>query len=156
VAVTIRRVHEEIDFRQLHDLFVEYEAGLPKELRHGSVPDEPALRETYERRDAAFVATCDGSPIGCVAVTKFDAETALMVRLFVQPQSRGLGAARSLVGAAIAFAREQGRRRIVLDTNKEQLMPAYRLYRSLGFEECEPFATVTYEFPTFMELRLGS
>jgi GNAT superfamily N-acetyltransferase len=156
VVVAICRVHEEIEFRQLHDLFAEYEAGLPKELRHGSVPDVAALRERYERRDAAFLAISRGSAIGCVAVTKFDAETALMLRLYVQPHRRGLGAARWLVGAAIAFSREQGRRRIALDTNKEQLMPAYRLYRSLGFEECEPFATVTYEFPTFMELRLGS
>jgi GNAT superfamily N-acetyltransferase len=146
-------VRGESDLRVLHDLFIEYEADLPKNLRHGAVPDLATLQEIYER-DAAFLAIDDGKPIGCVAVKKFDPESALMLRLFVQPEGRGLGAARSLVMATIEYARERRLARIVLDTNKEQLEPAYRLYRSLGFEECEPFTTVSYECPIFMELRL--
>lgn len=143
----------ESDLRVLHDLFVEYEADLPKNLRHGAVPDLATLREIYGR-DAAFLAIDNGKPVGCVAVNKFDPESALMLRLFVRPEGRGFGAARSLVMATIEYARERRLHRIVLDTDKEQLEPAYRLYRSLGFEECEPFTTVSYERPIFMELRL--
>lgn len=153
VSVEVRRAHGESDLRVLHDLFVEYEADLPVNLRHGAVPDFATLQEIY-KRDAAFLAINNGKPIGCVAVKKIDPQSALMLRLFVQPKGRGLGAARSLVIATIEFAREQRHQRIVLDTNKEQLEPAYRLYRSLGFEECEPFTTVSYECPIFMELRL--
>jgi GNAT superfamily N-acetyltransferase len=152
--ITIRRAESEADFRQLHELFVEYEADLPPVLRHGTVPGLPELRATYAGPNAAFFATADGAAVGCVAVREFDTETALLLRLFVKPKSRGLGAARSLVEAVIERARSTGYRRIVLDTNKERLMPAYRLYRAFGFEECEPFATVTYECPTFMELLL--
>ncbi|MGB8910089.1 MAG: GNAT family N-acetyltransferase [Candidatus Cybelea sp.] len=155
MLVEVRKAHDRSDFQKLHDLFVEYEADLSEELRHGVVPDIAALDETYDRRNAAFLATCEGDEIGCVAVKEFDAETALMLHLFVQPRRRGLGAARLLVTAAIEFARAQRFGRMVLDTNKEQLVPAYLLYRSLGFEECEPFTTVTYEFPTFMQLPLG-
>jgi GNAT superfamily N-acetyltransferase len=154
VLVVVRRVHDPSDYQKLRDLFVEYEADLSPELRHGVVPDVAALDETYGQRNAAFLATCEADAIGCVAVKAFDAERALMLHLFVQPERRGLGAARLLVTAAIEFARAQRFSRIVLDTNKEQLAPAYRLYRSLGFEECEPFTTVTYEFPTFMQLAL--
>ena len=121
-------MHGESDLRVLHDLFVEYEADLPKNLRHGAVPDFATLQEIY-KRDAAFLAINNGKAIGCVAVKKFDPERALMLRLFVQPEGRGLGAARSLVMATIEYAREQRLARIVLDTNKEQLEPAYRLYR---------------------------
>ncbi|MFY9663132.1 MAG: GNAT family N-acetyltransferase [Candidatus Cybelea sp.] len=155
MLVEIRRAQDRSDFQKLHDLFVEYEADLSEELRHGAVSDVAALDETYGRRHAAFLATCEGDEIGCVAVKAFDARTALMLHLFVRPERRGLGAARLLVTTAIEFARAQGFGRIVLDTNKQQLVPAYLLYRSLGFEECEPFTTVTYEFPTFMQLPLG-
>jgi GNAT superfamily N-acetyltransferase len=87
-------------------------------------------------------------------VRELDPDTALLLRLFVRPARRGLGAARLLTKAAITHARESAYRRIVLDTNREQLEPAYRLYESLGFVECEPFAEVSYECPTFMELLL--
>jgi GNAT superfamily N-acetyltransferase len=154
VLVEIRRAQDRSDFQKLHDLFAQYEADLSEELRHGGVPDVAALDETYGQRNAAFLATCEGDDVGCVAVKALDAEKALMLRLFVRPQRRGLGAARLLVTAAIEFARAQRFGRIVLDTNKEQLGPAYLLYRSLGFEECEPFISVSYSSPTFMELAL--
>jgi GNAT superfamily N-acetyltransferase len=153
-SIAIRRVSDESEFQRLYELFVEYEADLPLHLRHGTVPEVVELRESYAAQNAAFLATLEGDAVGCVAVRQFDAHTALLLRLFVRPSGRGLGAARSLVNATIEHARSGGYRRIVLDTNKQQLMPAYRLYRSLGFDECEPFATVTYECPTFMELLL--
>lgn len=156
MAIEILRVRSAADFRRLHELFIEYEADLRPELRHGTVPKIPDLRAEYERENAAFLALSDGDAIGCVAVRELDPDTALLMRLFVRHRSRGLGAARGLAAAVIAFAQAGAYRRVVLDTNKEHLVAAYRLYRSLGFEECEPFATVTYECPTFMELLLSA
>lgn len=144
----------EPDLAQLYELFVEYEADLPQNLRHGVVPDVAVLKATYKRRNAAFLATCDGEPIGCVALAEREPATATILRLFVKAQSRRLGAARCLVGAALRFARKRRFRRVVLDTHKEQLQAAYRLYRSFGFEECAPHGRVSYESPTFMELTL--
>lgn len=150
----IRQVSSAEDFRQLRDLFEQYEADLPASLRHGAVPSVAELRQIFAGRNAAFLASIAGDDVGCAAVRAFDQNTAQLRHVFVAPSRRGLGAARSLTARAIEFARECGYARIVLDTNKAQLQPAYLLYRSLGFEECEPFATVTYECPTFMELRL--
>jgi GNAT superfamily N-acetyltransferase len=152
--MNVLRVEQERDFRELHELFVAYEADLPQELRHGSVPDLPNLRAAYAGRNAAFLAWVNGNAAGCVAVIKLDEARALLIRLFVRPQHRGAGAARALVTSAIAFARSENYGRLLLDTNKEHLRAAYRLYRSLGFEECAPFTTVSYKCPTFMELRL--
>lgn len=152
--IEVASVQAEEDFRRLYELFAEYEAWLPQDLRHGSVPDVDDLKAAYAGRNAAFLATHDGRAIGCVAVMARDRETALLRHLFVTPQSRGLGAARSLVTRAIAFVRESGFLRIALDTEKERLKPAYRLYRSLGFEECRPHGEVEYGSPTFMELLL--
>lgn len=142
------------DFERFHQLFVEYEAYLPANLRHGEVPDAQTLARTYAEPNIAFLAMRGDDAIGCAAVRRNDATTGSLHHLFVQPQHRGLGAARGLVNAAIDFLRERGYARMVLDTNKEELPAAYNLYRSLGFTECEPFDTVGYAHPTFMDLDL--
>lgn len=154
MTATVRRLGSGEDFRRLRDLFEAYEADLPAGLRHGAVPAAEELAQTFAGRNAAWVASIGDDDAGCVAVRAFDDHTAQLRHLFVAPQHRGFGAARLLTVTAIEFAREQAYVRIVLDTNKEQLQPAYLLYCSLGFHECEPFATVDYECPTYMELRL--
>ncbi len=153
-SVTIRRLHEIGDFERFHELFVEYEEYLPANLRHGEVPDAQTLQRRYAEPNAAFLALDDDAVIGCVAVRRNDATTGALHHLFVQPNHRGLGTARGLVTAAIVFLRERGCERMVLDTNKEALPAAYQLYLSLGFVECEPFETVGYDHPTYMDLRL--
>ena len=152
MAVDVRVAGNVSEFRTLHALFLEYESDLPADLRHGEVPPLAELEERYTGQSRAFLALVEERAIGCAAVREFDSQTALLQRLFVTPTARGLGAACALVGVAIDFARTRAYRRIALDTNKEALEPAYRLYRALGFVECRPFTTVTYECPTFMEL----
>ena len=153
-GIEIHTAAGKADFLLLYQLFLAYESALPSNLRHGSVPDAEELGRRYAQGDAAFIALHEGRPIGCVAVAERNAQDALMLRLFVHPASRGMGAGRSLVHAVIRYAGERGYDRVVLDTDKKQLIAAYRLYRSLGFQECDPFAAVAYESPTFMELRL--
>jgi ribosomal protein S18 acetylase RimI-like enzyme len=153
-TVAIRLAQNDADFRDLHALLVEYEHDLPPRLRHGSVPVTSALKNAYARRDAAFLATFEKDVIGCVAVADIEPGTAVMIRLFVKPQHRGRGAARALVTSALNFLKERRYARVVLDTDKTLLTAAYRLYRSLGFEECEAYGPVDYENPTFMELHL--
>jgi putative acetyltransferase len=154
VGVAIRAVEDASDLRKLRNLFLEYEDDLPPHLRHGVVPELGELATAYHEKGRAFLAVLEGDAIGSVAVREFDPQTALLLRLYVTPARRGLGTARALVNAAIEFARECGYHRLVLDTNREALQPAYSLYRALGFVECEPFTTVTYACPTFMELGL--
>lgn len=153
-TIDVARVRGAATFQSLHELLVVYEEDLPSELRHGSVPEAVALAAEYADADAAFIATSEGEAIGCVAIKRLDEERAVILRLFVKPQRRGLGAARRLVVAAIEFAKQSGCRRIVLDTHKEQLPAAYALYRSLGFLDCTPYGSVSYACPTFMELKL--
>ncbi|HEY6327149.1 MAG TPA: GNAT family N-acetyltransferase [Candidatus Cybelea sp.] len=151
----IRPVKDEPAFLAFHELLVEYEADLPLVLRHGSVPSVGELERSYRGRSAAFLADVAGRAVGCVAVSELDARTGVIVRLFVQPESRGAGAARALVLRALEFLEGNGYSRVVLDTDKEQLPAAYRLYGSLGFTECGPYTTVSYPSPTFMEREIG-
>lgn len=154
MPLTILRAISDRDFRDLHGVFAEYELDLPEDLRHGSVPDVDDLASSYSGNDAAFIAREGDTTIGCVAVRRLDAWTALILRLYVSPQYRGAGTARCLVTTALAYLRSKRYARVVLDTEKGRLPAAFRLYQSLGFAECAPFASVTYETPTFMELWL--
>ncbi|MFZ1017110.1 MAG: GNAT family N-acetyltransferase [Candidatus Cybelea sp.] len=154
MAIEIQRVASEQDYARLHDLFVAYEDDLIPELRHGDVPTVDELRSIYSGENAAFLADGERRAAGCVAVMRFDPQTAVIRHLFVDPLARGAGAARALVTAAIEFARDSGCERVVLDTAKEHLPVAYRLYLSFGFQESAPYTAVNYRCPTFMELKL--
>lgn len=153
--MNVIQVRSARDFARLHNLFVEYEEYLPAELRHGTVPAVAELKATYGGRNAAFLATNEARAIGCFAVRERDSQTAVLLRLFVKPSDRGLGAARALIAAALEYLGAHSYTRAVLDTHKEQLKAAYDLYRSFGFEECEPYQSTGYASPTFMERRLS-
>jgi GNAT superfamily N-acetyltransferase len=118
------------------------------------VPDFESVCRGYDEPNGAFVATDAGNSVGCVAVTHLDVSSALVLRLFVKPNARGGGTGRKLVDAALAFLRDRGYARVVLDTDKARLPAAYSLYLSLGFTECEPYGPVDYASPTYMDLDL--
>ena len=137
-------------------LLREYEESLPPDLR---VPDLQlelqTLPQRYPAPSSALLLAChDGEAIGCVVVKCLDRATAELKRLYVAPTARRTGAGRALVEAAVAFARERAHQRVVLDTERDRLPAAYRLYRALGFSECAPYAPAEYCGPTFMELVL--
>jgi putative acetyltransferase len=140
---------------RFQELNTEYEASLPPELRHAEFEEERArLYEIYAPPNAAFVAELDGIPCGCVAFVQRDASTGVIRHLYVRPAFRKHGVGRALLEALIELARKRGYSRVVLDTHREELQAAYRLYRAFGFTECEPSGKVGYSCPTFMDLEL--
>jgi putative acetyltransferase len=150
----VAQVREAPAFRQLLELLVEYERSLPVPLRHGREPDVSVVRAAYGEPNAAFIALVDDVAAGCIAVTRLDGRTSIVQRLYVRPHYRKHGLARALVAAAVDFCRTRGDARAVLDTERDRLPAAYELYASIGFTICEPYGAVTYDNPTFMELRL--
>ena len=152
-APVVVHVREEATLERLLELLIEYERSLPQRLRHGSEPDLQSVRRTYADPNAAFIASVDGIAAGCIVVTRLDERTAVVQRLYVRPEYRRHGAARLLVLEALDFARSRKDRRVVLDTDRDALPAACRLYASLGFTSCEPQYPVAYDNATFMELR---
>jgi DNA-binding MarR family transcriptional regulator/GNAT superfamily N-acetyltransferase len=84
------------------------------------------------RREAAWIAELDGTPVGCVFCVRRDDETAQLRLLLVEPSARGLGIGRRLVDECLAFAKRAGYRRIMLWTN-DVLADARRIYERAGF-----------------------
>ena len=79
--------------------------------------------------------------LGCVALRQHDDESCEMKRMYVDDAGRGQGIGRVLAEAVIQRARDLGYRQMCLDTSVEQ-REAIGLYRSLGFEEVEPYYDV--------------
>jgi len=157
VTVGVRLASSDEDFRRFRDLVVEYEASLPEDLKHSDFSDEvDDLPHCYGPPNAALVASCDGAAIGCVALARRDAATAIVKKLYVKPACRRLGAARALMAALIETSSARGYTTLVLDTERDRLPAAYRLYRALGFEHAEPYGDVDYAAPTFMQLDVQS
>lgn len=130
-----------------------YERELPPHLRHDPLVDASA-EALLDARNRAFLAVEGAEAIGCIVLRHLDETTAVVQRLYVATTARRSGAGRALMEHLIAEARNAGYRRVVLDTDIEELRGAYRLYCSLGFTPCESFMPVSYESAHFMELPL--
>ncbi len=83
-------------------------------------------------KEGFWVAERDGRLLGCVGLTRESDEQARLRLMFVEPDARGLGVGRRLAETAVAFAREQGYREVMLWT-VSVMTTARALYASLGF-----------------------
>jgi GNAT superfamily N-acetyltransferase len=81
-----------------------------------------------------FMALLDGEMVGCVALIKMSDTTMELAKMAVDENYRGQGIGRSLIAAAIDWARRRGLHRLYLETN-HTLTPAIKLYRSMGFSD---------------------
>lgn len=106
--------------------FFEMEAGDYKALDH---PQDYILDKGGE----IFVALSGKEVIGVCAMIKVNDAEYELAKMAVSEQARGKGAGLQLGQAAIAWAREKGVQRIVLDSNK-RLEAAIQLYYKLGFK----------------------
>ncbi|MEO5921055.1 MAG: GNAT family N-acetyltransferase [Pseudolysinimonas sp.] len=112
-------------------------AKLPREEREaalGSLAIDPAVIETT-------LLTLDGdTPVATAAVRRSIASDTEwdVKRVFVVEDHRGRGISRALMEEIHEFARTHGATTMVLQTGPQQA-PAIGLYKSLGYEPCEPY-----------------
>lgn len=146
-------IEDGIPYRgQVRALIVEYVRRFGRDLAFQNLDDELVdLASKYAPpRGRLLVAVDDaGNVFGCVAYHCLGDGRCEMKRLYVRPDHRGAHAGRALAGAIISLAREDGYREMVLDTVLS-LSSALALYRSLGFEECEPYYHNPFEDVVYM------
>jgi putative acetyltransferase len=132
-------------------------AGSQDALLTVLAPDEifTMTAEELDRPGLTFYVARDaqGRALGCVA--RQDAQDYVEVkRLFVPSEGRGKGVARALMARLEADARARGCYRVLLET-AEALVPAVRLYETLGYVRRGPFGDYAdHPASLFMEKRL--
>lgn len=122
------------------------------------IHDEEQLTDPYGHVIMAggqiFVATSGKHVVGTCAMIPSGADAFELAKLAVDPASQGQGIGHRLVDACLAYAREQGARRVVLLSNS-RLTAALHLYASYGFEHRPVPADAPYvTTDVYMELTL--
>jgi putative acetyltransferase len=114
-----------------------------------------ALPQPYvPPRGGLWVAFIDGLGSGCAALREIDDETAEVKRMYVDPDMRGNGIARTLATHVIEQAQKIGYKRLRLGT-LATMKPAQSLYESLGFQSIPPYRPDEFGHTVFYELILN-
>jgi ribosomal protein S18 acetylase RimI-like enzyme len=87
---------------------------------------------------AFFVIRVDEAPAGCGGVQLFGSDYAEVKRMYVRPQFRGQGLAKSMLDHLTEYARSRAAGRLRLETGIHQ-RAAIRLYEQTGFRRIPPF-----------------
>jgi putative acetyltransferase len=153
--LSLTEAGEPADFAAGRELFQEYAAQLPIDLRfQGFAAELDRLTTMYAPPSGCLILARSGDrPIGCGALRRLSGDACEMKRLYLRPQARGTGLGRALAERLVARAKALGYARMYLDTLVDML-PARGLYRSLGFRETAPYYDNPLPDVVYMELDL--
>ena len=100
-----------------------------------------------------YLAYSDGVLAGSIALRKIDEERCELKRMYIKPEFRRRGIARTLVKQLINDAKEIGYRSMLLDT-LPFLQIAIRMYKNLGFYEIDRYNDSPMDTSIYMKLDL--
>ena len=84
-----------------------------------------------------FIARDNGLAIGCGALKRHDEATGEIKRMYMRPSHRGMKIGAGIVGQVEALARQEGLKRLVLETG-DRHPAAWTVYERAGFSRCGP------------------
>lgn len=121
-------------------------------------PFEPDGRHEFynhipEHFERFWCLTEDNTVLGSVAIRRFSDDTAELKALYLSEELRGHGWGYKLLNLAVEYVREQGYKRVCLDSMKSYTA-ARRLYDKYGFREIGSYNNNTFA-EVFMELRIS-
>ena len=144
------------ELQQVRELFEEYVAWLGINLCFQNYDKELAeLPGEYAPPTGRLLIAYEGEEVvGCIALRSLGDGVCEMKRLFVRPGFRGAGLGFTLVELVLDEARKIGYERIRLDTLPGKMDRAIAMYRTLGFNDIDPYYHNPVTGAAFMELAL--
>jgi GNAT superfamily N-acetyltransferase len=166
--IEIRQMETDEDRAHVRELFLEYlqwanariseEFGFSFDIESMVEHDMLDLAKFMPPYGRLLLAKAGRQAVGLACMRRIREDIGEIKRMYVRPAFRGKGIGRALVQDLIAAAREIGYPRMRLDSTRF-MKAAHSLYRSVGFQEIEPYPES--EIPEafwrhwiFMELQL--
>lgn len=130
--VFVRTFHpgDEHAFRVLNEAWISTYFAI--EERDREVLDNP-VDIILKRGGQILFAICGDKAIGCCALVPMEDGSFEVSKMTVEEQERGHGVGRKILQAVVDYAKNQGIRRLYLETN-DRLKNAIHLYEELGFK----------------------
>lgn len=169
VKLTIRPAQFPEDLHFVSSLFQAYALSLPIDLSFQKFENELASlpgKYSSENGGALYLASTTSSAavtdrsesneqiVGCACLRAFSApDVCELKRLYITPESRGLGAGRKLLQQSIDKAKESGYKEMLLDT-LPTMIAATAMYKGFGFEVVDKYYDSPVEGTVFMRLKL--
>ena len=103
-----------------------------------------------------LLAREDGEPVGCVALADRGNDVVEVKRMYMRPSQRGKGTGYKLTEALVSHARDNGAKRIILDSY-HMMTSAHKIYRAIGFKDIsapEGFPEAFVDRVVFMEMHI--
>lgn len=153
--MNIKIIPAKEELNELRELFKEYSNSLDIDLCFQDFEQElEDLPGKYSGPDGRlYIALFNDKVAGCVALRRYNHESAELKRLFIRNGFRGLGISKRLVQKVIQESRDIGYHSILLDT-LDTMKPAISLYRSFGFEEVSAYYPNPIEGALYFKLNL--
>lgn len=142
-------------FKEYTDMLIKGEPRFTKYLDIQNYDDEIKHLEhkyglPYGR---LYIVFADGAPAGCIGFRKLDNERCELKRLYVKPEFRGNGIAGKLIDLILSEAKNEGYKKILLDT-LPFLTTAIDMYKRRGFYEIPCYNDSPIDTTIYMQLDL--
>ncbi|HWR94875.1 MAG TPA: GNAT family N-acetyltransferase [Flavobacterium sp.] len=161
--IYIKEVQNESDFKAAKELILEYVTWLGIDsdskviatLKSQNFDKEMnSLPETYGKNDGRlFIALTNGKVVGVAGIKRFNETECEVKRMYIQPESRGLGIGKLLLNSCIEMAKTLNYTSIKLDTTS-YMKSAIKLYTENGFVEISAYRHNPHDQARFFELNL--
>lgn len=125
------------DYEAAKKLILDYSKIKGAEACFVSLDKELSDLKGFYEGGALLLGYEDAKPIATIAIRKIDDNTAEAKRLYIDPDFRGNGYARYMLGAMLDKCRELEYKEVRFTTKPEVMSIGYALYRKMGFEELE-------------------
>jgi len=144
------------EIKLIKELFLEYAAWLDFPLCFQGFDEELAtLPGKYTLPSGRlYLAYWNGKLAGCIGLRKIEGDTCEMKRLYIKPDFRGFGIGKMLVKKIIEEAKQEKYARMRLDTIREKMEKAVKIYEDHGFIEIEAYYNNPDPNTLYMELDL--